>query len=120
MRQLALVEQLVEQRTRTGVRRVGNSFPRIRFSVESAEAAGRNLTIVQDKYAEGIVNVTDLLSAQNEKFSADKVVEVATYEFLIDLVDLQRSISWFEWEKTPEERRQLAERILTGSQAESE
>jgi outer membrane protein TolC len=110
--QLELVEQRVEQRTRTSVRLVENSFPRIKFALEAARAADASLVIVQDKYAEGILNVTDLLSAQNEKFSADQLLEVATYQYLIDLVGLQRSISWFEEEKSPEEREELANTIV--------
>ncbi|TNF72403.1 MAG: TolC family protein, partial [Acidobacteria bacterium] len=110
--QLELVEQRVEQRTRTSVRLVENSFPRIKFALEAARAAGASLVIVQDKYAEGILNVTDLLSAQNEKFSSDQLLEVATYQYLIDLVELQRSISWFEEEKSPGEREELANTIV--------
>ena len=59
--QLELVEQRVEQRTRTSVRLVENSFPRIKFALEAARAADASLVIVQDKYAEGILNVTDPL-----------------------------------------------------------
>jgi outer membrane protein len=111
-RNVALAHQLVEQRTRTALRQVESSFPRIAFTNQSAEAASANLVIVQDKYAEGIVNVTDLLSAQNGKFTADRLVVVSIHEFLLDLIELQRALSWFEAEKTAGEKLALAERVL--------
>ena len=116
-RELRLVEQLVEQRTRTALGQVENSFPRVRLSLQAADAAGKNLVIVQDKYAEGIVNVTDLLSAQTERFAAEQLAQAAVYEFLTDLVGLQRAIGWFEEEKSAAQKAALADRILAGPMA---
>ena len=115
-RELDLTHQLVERRTRTSLRRVESSFPRIRFSEQSAEAATASLVIVQDKYAEGIVNITDLLSAQTGKFTADRFVVVSVHEFLLDLIELQRALSWFEAEKTSGERAALAQRVLAAAE----
>jgi outer membrane protein TolC len=94
-----------------------NSFPRIRLSRESARAAGENLVIVQDKYAEGIVNVTDLLSAQTEKFNSDRLAAASVHEFLFDLNDLQRAMSWFEHDRSPEEAAALVARLLEAAEA---
>ncbi len=116
--QVQLVRQMVERRTRSALSRVENSFPRIRLSEESARAAEANLVIVQDKYAEGLVNVTDLLSAQTWRFSSERLVVVSMYEFLLDLIELQRSMSWFEVEKTAGERTALAARVLTAAEVE--
>ncbi|RLE18950.1 MAG: hypothetical protein DRJ65_20805 [Acidobacteria bacterium] len=110
-RQLTLAHQLVERRMRTATRQVESSFPSIKFSLMSAEASGQNLIIVQDKYAEGIVNVTDLLSAQDAKFTADRLAVVAVYEFLLDVIDLQRALSWFEADHSAEEQAALGEYI---------
>jgi outer membrane protein TolC len=110
-RQLTLTHQLVERRMRTATRQVESSFPSIKFSLMSAEASGDNLVIVQDKYAEGIVNVTDLLSAQDAKFTADRLAVVAVYEFLLDIIDLQRALSWFEDDHSAEEQAALGEYI---------
>jgi outer membrane protein TolC len=117
-RELDLARELVERRTRTSLRRVESSFPRIRFSELAAEAATANLVIVQDKYAEGIVNVTDLLSAQTGKFTSDRLVVVSVHEFLLDLIELQRALSWFEAEHTASERAALAERVLAAAEVE--
>jgi len=115
-RELDLAHELVERRTRTALRRVEGSFPRITFSEQSAEAATANLVIVQDKYAEGIVNVTDLLSAQSGKFTADRLLVVSIYDFLLDVIELQRALSWFEAEKSAGDRAALAERVLTAAE----
>jgi len=117
-RELDLAHELVERRTRTSLRRVESSFPRIRFSEQAAEAATASLVIVQDKYAEGIVNVTDLLSAQTGKFTSDRLVVVSVYDFLLDLIELQRALSWFEAEKTAGERGALADRVLAAAEVE--
>jgi len=117
-RELDLAHELVERRTRTSLRRVESSFPRILYSERAAEAATANLVIVQDKYAEGIVNVTDLLSAQTGKFTSDRLVVVSVHDFLLDLIELQRALSWFEAEKTAGERAALADRVLAAAEVE--
>jgi len=117
-RELDLAHELVERRMRTSLRRVESSFPRIHYSQQAAEAGTANLVIVQDKYAEGIVNVTDLLSAQTGKFTSDRLVVVSVHEFLLDLIELQRALSWFEAEKTAGERAALADRVLAAAEVE--
>jgi outer membrane protein TolC len=102
--QKEFTRQVVEQRTRTALNQVASSFPIIVLSQVAADAAQQNLIIVQDKYGQGILNVTDLLSAQNDFFVADQNEAGSVYTFLLDLVALQRAISWFEDEKTPDER----------------
>jgi len=109
--QRELIRQLVEQQTRTSLRSVENSFPTIKFSKMGADNSNKNLAIVQDKYAEGIVNVTDLLQAQNSAFSAEQAAAGAVYSFLADLIEFERAISWFEDEKTAEEKEALIDRI---------
>ena len=117
-REVDLAHQLVERRTRTSLRRVESSFPRIHYSEQAARAGTANLVIVQDKYAEGIVNITDLLSAQTGKFTSDRQVVVSVHDFLLDLIELQRAVSWFEVEKTAGERAALADRVLAAAEVE--
>ena len=109
--QIELTRQLVERRTRTAAQRVGSSFPVIRLSRRASVSARKNFVVVQDKYEQGLVNVTDLLSAQNETFVTDQASRASNYIFLQDLIDLQRSISWFEDEKTPQEKAEFVLRI---------
>ena len=117
-RRHGLVAELIEQRTRTAMRRCESSFPRIKFGLQSARAAGESLELVQEQYAQGTVNVTDLLTAQTQKFSADQFASTAVYEFMGDLVELQRAIAWFEIDHTPEERDAIVMRILSANSEE--
>jgi outer membrane protein TolC len=112
-RQRQFIAELIEQETRIAIRRCENSFPKIRFTRQAAEAAGKNLGIIQDKYTEGIVDVTELISAQNQKLTADQFAAAAVYDFLIKLVELQRAISWFEEDKTADEQSQFVEQITS-------
>ena len=99
--------QVIERRVRTSVRAIEGSFPSIGYLNAAAEAARRNFEIVKDRYAEGLVNVTDLLDAQNDRFTTERTARAAEYAFLLDMVALQRAIAWFEDLKTREERDQL-------------
>ncbi len=119
-REKNLSQELVERRTRTAIRQLENSFPSIRFDVSAAENAKKNLQVVQDKYAQGIENITRLLEAQNESFRADQEATIAAYSYLLDLVSFQRAISWFEMEKSPEDIDRILEnfRSFLASQGE--
>ncbi len=108
-----LVAELIEQRTRTAVRRCESSFPRIKFGLQAAQAAGESLELVQEQYSQGTVNVTDLLAAQNQKLAADQFANTAIYELMGDLVELQRSLAWFEIDHSPDERDAFVTRVLS-------
>lgn len=110
-RQQDLQTSLVERATRSSWRQMEGSFATIRYNRISAENAEKNLVVVQDKYAQGLVNVTDLLVAQNETFAAQQSVVVANYGFLGDLVEFQRSISWFESDKTDDDKERFLRRV---------
>jgi outer membrane protein TolC len=108
-----LTRDLVERRTRTALRLIEASFPRIDFKQTASENAFKNLVIVQDKYTQGIVNVTDLLEAQNQNFTSNQAAAASVYVFLSDLIDFQRSLSWLEEEKTQQEKDEMVNRIRT-------
>ncbi len=110
-REERLTGDIVERQTRTALRRLESSYPTITFNRRQTEAARRNFELVQDKYAQGLVNVTDLVEAQNESFVAQQGAAAAVYAFLIDLVNFQRAIAWFEDDRTAEEREQFRQRI---------
>jgi outer membrane protein TolC len=61
--------------------------------------------------------VTDLLEAQTNAFTAEQNAASTVYRFLIDLVDFQRAIAWFEDERSPEEQEALLQRIETAVEA---
>jgi len=111
--QRELERQNVERRVRTATQRVAASFPVTRLTRRAAEAARKNFAVVQDKYSQGLVNITDLLEAQNEVFVTEQAANASVYRFFQDLIDLQRAIAWFDDEATPEERIEFV-RTITG------
>lgn len=106
-----LTHDLIERQTRTAIRRMESSFPSIRFERLAADAARRNFELVQDKYAQGIVNVTDLTQAQTQAFTAEQGAAAAEFRFQLDLVDYQRAISWFQDDKTAQQVQDLTRGI---------
>jgi outer membrane protein TolC len=100
---IQLAEELVEKRVRISVRNLEASFPNIKYTYEAFENARKNFEVVREKYANGIVNITDLLEAQNANFRAEQESVSAMYSFLLDLVGLQRAISFFPETKSQKE-----------------
>jgi len=108
---LRLADQFVEQRTRNSLRQIQASLPNIDYSQVAAENARKNFEVVRDKYANGIVNITDLISAQTASFAADQDALVALYSFLLDSVDFQRAVSFFPDTKSQNEIDQFVNHI---------
>lgn len=108
-----LTHDLLERRIRTVFNQLSSSFPGVRLGRIQAESAAKNLGVVQDQYAQGLVNVTDLLSAQNEAFVARQTEVANSYLFRLDLLSFQRAVAWFEDDKTPEDNQALLNQIQT-------
>ena len=68
---------------------------------------------MRDRYAQGLSDVTQLVDAQNQAFTAEQVTVGAIYEYLINLVELQRSVAWFADEKTAEQQQAFIDAITT-------
>ncbi len=99
-----LAEQLVEQRARNGFLAVSSSFPNMRLQDVAAEYSMKNLGVVRDKYARGQVSILDLLDAQNQAFVSRENTLIARYSFLQDVIEMQRAMSWFDFDKSVEEQ----------------
>ena len=110
LRRAAVAEQL-EQRVRTALANAGAGFATIKQSNIAADAAKKNLELTTDAYASGVVQVIDLLDAQNAALVADLSAAGALYEYYIDLFEVQRSASRFEMLASAEARLQLVQEI---------
>jgi outer membrane protein TolC len=119
-RRLLLADQFVEQRTRNSLRQLQASLPNIEFSRIAAENARKNFEVVRDKYANGIVTITDLLSAQTASFAADQDALVSLYSFLQDSVDFQRALSFFVVTKSQSELDEFANNLRQRMDAQEE
>jgi outer membrane protein TolC len=110
-REKKLASERIEQRARVALRRLEASIPGVGFGHTASQSARQNLDIVNDKYALGIVNVTDLLEAQNESLRAELGAADAIYTYLLDLIEFQRSISWFQDERSQAEQDDFIKRL---------
>ncbi len=101
----------IEARILNAVHLIRASYPGIRLSMDAADAARRNLTLVTDSYVRGIKSIIDLIDAQNQALVANQQAANAIYDFLIDLMSVQRSTGSFFLFAPEEERDAWMERL---------
>jgi len=87
----------IEQRIRIALHDISASYPSIQLSKDAATAAKKNLDLVTDAYSRGAVSILDLLDAQNAALVAEEGATNAVFDFLIDLMNLQRSACGFDF-----------------------
>jgi outer membrane protein TolC/ABC-type uncharacterized transport system substrate-binding protein len=109
--QLASTTELVEQRIRSSLHTTGASYAGIEQSRLSADAAKQSLDLVEDAYGRGAVTIIDLLDAQNNSLVAELTAANAIYDFLIDLMEAERSIGKLVLQMTDEEREAFFDRM---------
>ncbi|MDH5259085.1 MAG: TolC family protein, partial [Gammaproteobacteria bacterium] len=95
--ELEAIQERIEQRIRFNQHRISASYPSIQLSKDGSIAAQRNLDLVAEAYSRGVVSILDLLDAQNAARVADESAANAVYDFLIDLMNLQRSYGKFDF-----------------------
>jgi outer membrane protein TolC len=115
--QMQRARDLVERRARSSMRRLRNAFPTVKLALVGAENSLKNLEVVQNKYAQGLTNVTDLLEAQNSSFTANQAASASAYNFLQELLEFQRSVAWIEEDKTEEEKEAFLQRLSAAMQS---
>jgi outer membrane protein TolC len=92
--------EYVEQTARAVLYDLRSSLPNVHLQREAADYSMKNLNVIKDKYARGVVSILDLLDAQNQAFVANQNAAIAVYTYLQDIVELQRAMSWFEFEQS--------------------
>ena len=101
----------VEQNVRQFFHEINASYPSMELSEIAAKSAQRNYSLVQDNYSQGTVSIADLIDAQNAALAAEQNAANAVYDFLIDLMNLQRSIGAFDYFLDEPSRQQRIELI---------
>lgn len=101
----------VEEDIRTSLNNAGASYPSIRFALDAADAARKNLDIVTDGYSQGVLSIIDLLDAQNAALSTELNAANAVYSFLIDLMNVQRASGRFDFFTTAEDREEFFRKL---------
>jgi outer membrane protein len=105
------VEERIEQRIRSAMHLAGASYAGIQQARLSAEAAEKSLNVVEDAYSRGAVSIIDLLDAQNAALVANLTAANAVYDFLVDLMVVERAVGEFEFFLTPQERQSIIQRV---------
>jgi outer membrane protein TolC len=105
------LENRIEQRVRSSFHRAGASFAAIGQSRKAAEASMNNLELVIESYSQGAISIIELLDAQNAALVSDEAASNAVYDFLIDLLNVQRAIGTFDIFQSEEERQAFYDRL---------
>jgi outer membrane protein TolC len=96
--------QRIEQRIRTAMFDAASTYVAIELSGEAAAAARKNLDLVTDSYSRGAVSIIDLLDAQSAAQVAEEFAANAVYDFLVDLMELQRATNNIDFFQSEEDR----------------
>ncbi|MCW7753842.1 TolC family protein [Desulfobotulus sp. H1] len=102
-RRLQTAEGL-EARMRVALYATEASWPGIRLSGDAAESARNNMNLVTDAYERGVVSAMDLLDAQHALLVAEEMSAASVYDFLKDLMAVQRLLGNVDFSATLEER----------------
>lgn len=105
--------QLIEQRVLDALDQLKSSYAGIRLSKMASESAKQNLTIVRNAYARGVISIVDLIDAQNTSFVADQNRDTAVYDYLINMIELERAMATYPHLKSNEENAAMLHQIDT-------
>jgi outer membrane protein TolC len=101
----------VEQRIRSALHVAGASYPAIALSWDAAKAAQENLEIATAAYSQGAVSILVLLDAQNAALITEQAAANAAYTFLLDHIQVDRAVGWFDFMAPDEEVEAHAKRF---------
>lgn len=105
------LSEKIEQRIRSALHVASASRAGIRLSQDAATAAKQNLDLVRDAYSKGVLDILDLLDAQNAALNADLAAASAVYDFIIDVMEVERSTASFYYFASSEERDSWFQRL---------
>ncbi len=109
--QRADVRNQLEFRIRATMETVAASFSRMELSREAADAGRKNFEIIQDSYSQGIVNITTLIDAQNASLQTELSAVNAIYTFVLDWLELERSIGFYYFTASQAEKDAFFDRL---------
>ncbi len=90
-------QERIDQRVMDSIDDMRASYLSIDLARSGAESARKNLDIVSDSYARGIISIVDLIDAQNAALASDQDSYNAVYDFFTDLMAMQRASGSFDY-----------------------
>ncbi len=104
-------QQRIEQDIRFGLHAVQASYAAIDLAARAADAARENFALIQASYSGGTMPIMGFLDARDVFLNADRAATDAVYDFLIDLMRLQRASGAFDFFLDAASMDAMAERI---------
>jgi len=98
------IAERIEQRMRSALHLAGASLASINQARLAAEAATKSLDVVQESYSQGVVNIVVLIDAQYAALVTEQAAASAIYDFIIDLMEVERAVGGFDFFTTISER----------------
>lgn len=98
------IKNIVEQGILKAFNQLHASYPGIKLSSDAAVSAQKNFKLVTDFYSNGIKSIIDVIDAQNQMLVANQQAINASYDFIMDLIDVQRSLGYFFLFESQEDR----------------
>lgn len=105
-------ELAIASNMRTAILNVINDMSNIALSKISEETAQEALDLTQTSYANGAVNIIQLIDAQNNYLDAQLQRTTAAYNFLIDALQVERILGYYFLLNSQEENNQFNQRFL--------
>jgi len=106
----AAVER-IEQQVRGALYTTRGAYTAIRLSRQAADAAESNYAVVRDAYSRGTASILDLLDAQNAALVAYLRAATAVYDFVRDLMEVERASARFDFFLTPKDQTDWFDRL---------
>lgn len=104
-------EERIAAKIRTALYQTGASYSNIEQARNAAESAKKNLGLISDSYAKGAVSILDLLDAQNAALIAGLQAASSVYDYLVNLMDVQRSVGQFDFFLSEDGKRKWMEKL---------
>jgi outer membrane protein TolC len=105
------VAEKLEQLIRSRLYVVGAAFAAIEQTRLASEAANKSLSVVQDSYAQGMVSILNLLDAQNQALVSGELASNAIFDFIIELMTMERALGKFYLQMSDEDIEGLRDRL---------
>ena len=106
------IKLTIEKNINDAVLGLINEISNIELSKAFEITAKENLELTQTSYANGAVNIVQLLDAQNNHLEAQLAVSTATYDYLLGAMLLERYLGTFFLMQTNDERAEFVKRFL--------
>jgi outer membrane protein TolC len=106
------IELTVQRNINNAILELVNQIANIQLSKLAEETAKESLELTQTSYANGAVNIVQLLDAQINYLEAQLASSTANYNYLLSSMQLERYVGIFFLLETPEEKQAFINRFL--------